>query len=151
MIKKLQKLLENALGDKSSELLQDQEQSKLLAAASLMIEIISVDGVQHQDEIRLLKKLLQQQFSVSADTVDSIIDQAEQSHQQATDYYSFVTEINQHFSQQEKVDLIEALWQLAWADKTIEDIEQHVIRKIAKLLHVSHKDFIATKLSVIEG
>jgi uncharacterized tellurite resistance protein B-like protein len=47
-----------------------------------------------------------------------------------------------------KIELIEHLWQLAYADKHLHELEQHVIRKLASLLYVSHKDFIAAKLRV---
>ena len=65
----------------------------------------------------------------------------------AIDYHQFTSLINQHYSQEQKIKLIEMLWQLAYADHTIDKFEEHLIRKLAELLHVPHKHFIQAKHS----
>ena len=58
--------------------------------------------------------------------------------------------MNEHFSAPEKVDLFSCLWQVAYADGRIDKYEEHLLRRIADLLHISHRDFIRTKLAVQE-
>jgi uncharacterized tellurite resistance protein B-like protein len=129
----------------------DAEQQTLLAAVALMIEIIAVDDAEHEAEKAMLRQILSNHFNVSADAADKVIAQAEAAHNEATDFYRFTAEINDSFSAEKKIELIEHLWQLAYADDHLHELEQHVIRKLASLLYVSHKDFIAAKLRVAQA
>jgi uncharacterized tellurite resistance protein B-like protein len=149
MIEKLKQLFGNTLGIDTESMLADSEQTKQLAAVALMIEIIAVDDEQHETEKMMLRQVLAKQFNIANQAADELIQHAEQAHESATDFYHFTAEINDHFDADEKIDLIESLWQLAWADQHIHELEQHVIRRLANLLHVSHKDFIAAKLRVV--
>lgn len=148
MIEKLKQLFSSALGDVAESLVTNTQQQTQLAAVALMIEIIAVDDAEHESEKAMLKQILSRHFDIGAEAADSLIAEAEKAHEQATDFYRFTTEINQSFSAEQKVELIEHLWLLAYADDHLHELEQHVIRKLASLLHVSHKDFIAAKLRV---
>ena len=97
----------------------------------------------------MLRQILANQFDVKDSDAEKLIAEAERAHDEATDFYRFTADINQQYNEQEKIELIEMLWQIAWADHELQDIEEHVIRKLASLLYVSHKDFIATKLKVV--
>lgn len=151
MIEKLKQMLNGTFGEQTEALLADREQSKLLAAVALMVEIIAVDDEEHETEKAMLRSILSDRFNTTEDKAEQLISKAEQAHDDSTDYYRFTSEINREFSAEEKIELIESLWQLAWADEHIHELEQHVIRKLASLLHVSHKDFIAAKLRVVEA
>ncbi|WP_438971236.1 TerB family tellurite resistance protein [Methylophaga sp.] len=149
MIEKLKQIFSTTLGADTDAMLADKEQAKKLAAVALMVEIIAVDDEQHEAEKKMLRQILAQQFAVSSQVADALIEKAEQAHEEATDFFRFTSEINEFFDAEEKIDLIESFWKLAWADEHIHELEQHVIRRLANLLHVSHKDFIAAKLRVI--
>lgn len=149
MIEKLKQMLGNTFGEETQTLMSDQAHTKLLAAVALMIEIIAVDEERHDAEIAMLRQLVTERFDLSADKAEALIEQAEAALQKSTDFYRFTSAINREFDHEEKIELVESLWQLANADEHIDAIEQHVIRKLASLLHVSHKDFIATKLRVV--
>jgi uncharacterized tellurite resistance protein B-like protein len=149
MLAKLKQIFTEPLSLQTAEVRADDTQSRALAAVALMVEIIAVDDAQHDVEKQMLRALLQRQFDVRADEAEALIAQAEHAHQAATDFYRFTSEINRQFSAEEKIELIESLWQLAWADEELHALEQHVIRRLANLLHVSHKDFIAAKLRVV--
>lgn len=149
MIEKLKQIFSATLGAETDSILADHEQAKKLAAVALMVEIIAVDDEQHDAEKDMLRQILAQQFSVSQQAADGLIEQAEKANEEATDFFRFTSEINDFFDAEEKIDLIESFWKLAWADGHIHELEQHVIRRLANLLHVSHKDFIATKLQVV--
>jgi uncharacterized tellurite resistance protein B-like protein len=151
MIEKLKQMFSATLGEQTNDVLADREQSKLLAAVALMIEIIAVDDEEHDTEKNMLRHILTSRFNTSEEKAESLISQAETVHDDATDFYRFTSEINDAFDAGEKIDLVESLWQLAWADGHIHELEQHVIRKLSRLLHVSHKDFIAAKLRVVEA
>ena len=48
----------------------------------------------------------------------------------------------------QKVEIIEHLWEIALTDKHLDKHEEYVVRKIAELIYVEHKDFIEAKLGV---
>ncbi|MDO8825795.1 TerB family tellurite resistance protein [Methylophaga sp.] len=118
-----------------------------LAAAALMVEVIAADYHFKDEEREMLLNILQKRFSLDKNAAESLLQEAEQAHKSATDYFAFTSEINRRFSQKKKIELIHILWQLANADNEIHQIEQHVIRRISNLLHVEHSDFIAAKLA----
>ncbi|MEJ2426718.1 MAG: TerB family tellurite resistance protein, partial [Candidatus Thiodiazotropha sp.] len=72
----------------------------------------------------------------------------EREHAASTDYFQFTSLINKHYSAEQKVWLIEALWRVAFADQKLHQYEEHVIRRLSELLYVPHSDFIAAKLRV---
>ena|SRR5690554_3095458 len=146
MLNKLKQLLQRELlatqGDVEESLV-----SAKLAAAALMIEVIAADYHFKDEERALLLSILQKRFSLDIVTAESLLNEAEQAHKKATDYFAFTSEINRRYDQNKKIELIHTFWQLANADNEIHQIEQHVIRRISNLLHVSHSDFIAAKIA----
>jgi len=73
---------------------------------------------------------------------------AEEEIWKATGYYEFTSLINKGFTYEQKVKVIEHLWEVAFADAELDKYEEHMVRKIADLIHVEHKDFIDAKLRV---
>ena len=62
--------------------------------------------------------------------------------------HPFTSVVHDRFDAHEKVKLIECLWRVAFADGNVDKYEEHMLRRIAELLHISHRDFIRTKLEV---
>jgi uncharacterized tellurite resistance protein B-like protein len=150
MIEKIKHWFTQTLTEDSLTQIERTTDDSTLSAIALMIEIMAVDGQKSAAERDVVKDIVSHQLNLSSEQAEKIILQAEQSHQQATDFYHFTADINETYSAEEKIALIESLWRVAHADHHIDDLEQHVIRKLASLLYVSHKDFIASKLRVLE-
>ena len=68
--------------------------------------------------------------------------------EEAVSLYEFTAVINDQFDREQKIDLVEMLWRVAYADQELDQYEEYFVRKIADLLHVSHKDYIQAKLRV---
>jgi uncharacterized tellurite resistance protein B-like protein len=117
-----------------------------LAVAALLVEVLRADydvaGGERQQVVRSIAKLLGLGDAESAALMDLAERQIDQSH----DLFQFTSMINQAYSDAEKQRLVEHLWRVARADETIHKYEEHLIRRIADLLHVSHSSFIAAKL-----
>lgn len=116
-----------------------------VAAAALLAEVMRLDG-QADAERRVIFAAVRQRFSLSDEEASSLVDLAEAEARDAVDYYQFTSLINRTFSAEQKAHIVELMWQVAYADATLSAHEQHVIRKIAELLYVSHGDYIAAKL-----
>lgn len=116
-----------------------------LTSAALMLEMTLADGDLQPSEQAHLESLLQQQYELSDDEVEELISLAHQERKDATDYYQFAKLINQHYSQTQKIQLIEQLWQIAFADEVLDKHEEHLIRRLSELIHVPHSAFIQSK------
>lgn len=62
------------------------------------------------------------------------------------DYHRFTASLNAHFTQTQKIRVIEGMWQVACADAHLDAHEKHLISKVAGLLHVTHGEYIAATM-----
>jgi len=125
----------------------DTEHRLQLATAALLIEVMRTDDQDHEQEQAVLLSRLQQKFQIEPDRCTEIIRLAESEISQSTDYHQFTRLINEQFSQQQKTHVIELMWEIAWADGELDPWEEHLIRRVADLIYISHADFIAAKLA----
>ncbi len=122
-----------------------------LAGAALMVELMETDHQLDSRESEEFIHVLQETFSLTTEEVDEIVTLAHQSARDSTSLYEFTRLINDNYSYGDKVGLIENLWRLAFADERLDKYEEGLIRRIADLIHVSHGDFIQSKLRKIRG
>lgn len=125
------------------------ESTTQLALTALMIEIAESDFQDAPEERTAIHEIVKNSFNVSSKKAENIIRLAREEHQNSTDYFQFTRLINDTYSAQQKIDLIENLWKVAFSDQVIDKFEEHVIRRIADLIYVSHSDFMTTKLRVM--
>jgi uncharacterized tellurite resistance protein B-like protein len=125
---------------------KDPEHATRLAMAALMLEVAEADYQQQPEEKAMLVELARKSFDLNQADADELVELASKEYEASTDYFEFTRLINEHYSEQQKIELIENLWRIAYADNILDKYEEHVIRRIADLIYVSHKDFIAGKL-----
>ena len=127
----------------------DVEHRLILASAALLVEMMHADlDINHAEETRL-REILQLHFRLDPTETETVLELAHEEKHSATDYFQFTSLINTHYSQQQKIQLVEQLWQIAWADAHIDSFEEHLVRKLAELLHVPHKHYIQAKHRVL--
>lgn len=119
-----------------------------LATAALLIEVATIDRHLDSTELVALGQSLSQRFNLGDTQVESLIEKAREASSEASSLYQFTQLINQHCSHQEKYDLTCSLWEVAYADEVLDKHEEHIIRRIADLIHVRHIDFIRAKQAV---
>jgi len=116
-----------------------------IACTVLLCEVIRADGTLDNKEELQLVSLISTQFDINEAEAQIIFSQALEISEHATDFYQFTSKVNQHYSLEERIKIVELLWQLAYADGELASIEEHIIRKIADLLHLRHSEYIQTK------
>ncbi|MDH5544110.1 MAG: TerB family tellurite resistance protein [Gammaproteobacteria bacterium] len=119
-----------------------------LATAALLVEVMNSDDEEHPIEQQTMHRALSELFLLSETEANTLLALAAEEATDAIDYHQFTRLINDHYSYEQKVQIIELLWKVAYADNTLDAYEDHTIRKIAELLYVRHSDFVATKLRV---
>ncbi len=131
---------------------QDDVEHRLrLATAALMIEMMHQDDQVHKLEKATVRASLQQKFQLTDEETGELFQLAHDEARQATDYFQFTRLINENFTQQQKIKVIEYLWGIAYADGELDTYEEHMVRRISELLYVSHADFIRTKHQVLQA
>lgn len=117
-----------------------------LATAALLVEVMRIDATSTTAERASVLDALSSQFGLSAAEATALTELAEEEMRQATDYYQFTSLINQRFGPEQKEQILELMWRVAYADEVIDAHEQHLLRKVAALLHISDRGYIAAKL-----
>lgn len=117
-----------------------------LATAALLVEVMRIDAETTETERAAVQRAIRTKFGLTGDEADALVALAEEEVRQATDYYQFTSLINQRFTQAQKERVLESMWRVAYADAVIDAHEQHLLRKIAALLHVPDSAYIAAKL-----
>jgi uncharacterized tellurite resistance protein B-like protein len=135
---------------KPSQTVSDEvsEHSLQLATAALLIEMMRADAEITEDERRMVMKTIMTRFHLTEEESVALLQFAEEKIRKATGYYEFTTLINKGFTYEQKVKVIENLWGIAFTDKSLDKHEEYMVRKIADLIYVEHKDFINSKLRV---
>jgi uncharacterized tellurite resistance protein B-like protein len=100
------------------------------------------------DERRMVMKTIRTRFHLTEEESDALLQFAEEKIRKATGYYEFTSLINKGLPYEQKVKVIEHLWEIAFTDKSLDKHEEYMVRKIADLIYVEHKDFIDAKLRV---
>lgn len=125
-----------------------------LATAALLVEVVRSDADVQPSEQQVVLRAVREKFGLSDEEAQTLFRLAEEEVRTANDYYQFTSLINREFSQQQKQRVIELMWQVAYADAELSAHENHVLRRIAELLHVTHGDYIAAKMrarDAVEG
>lgn len=144
MLKAIRDFFEQHIGPTAAQV---PEAHRLpLATAALLVEVVRGDGAIAPAEREAMLAAIGGRFALAPQEAAALVELAEQESRLANDYYQFTSLINRSFSPAEKLRVIELMWQLAYADAALSAHEQHVIRKVAELLHVPHGDYIAAKM-----
>jgi len=124
------------------------EVSLEIACSVLLCEVMLADGHLDNAEQQQLNDIISSQFQLTHDEVTEIIKHSLLLCENATDFYQFTSKINESYSLEQRVKMLALLWQVAYADGELASIEEHIIRKIADLLHLRHSEYIETKLNI---
>lgn len=116
-----------------------------LATAALLFEMLRADQEEHPRERRTLEAALRSCFELNDEETRELALLADAEAANSVSLYEFTGLINQHFTPQQKVQVVEMLWQVAYADGRLDTYEEALVRKIADLIHVPHRDFIRAK------
>jgi uncharacterized tellurite resistance protein B-like protein len=125
---------------------RDPAEDRRLAAAVLLLEVARADYDHQPAERAVLRDALVRDFGVPAAAVDALLAQAESRANASVSLFDFVQTLNRSMSNDEKRELLRLLWKVAHADGRVDPHEEHLLRRLADLLHLSHADFIRGKL-----
>ena len=132
-----------------------QEESNLTllnnSCAALLVEIAFADKDFDETEKASLKQSLIEAYAIDESDIEEIIRDAENTVSESTSLYGYTSIVNTEFQYDDKLKLLRNLWKIAYADGYLDKYEEHLLRKISDLIHISHSDYISIKLEIRES
>lgn len=129
------------------DLTKNPNEDPNLAIAALLCEVAKADQQVDEDEQIAKIHLLQKITNSTEAEAQLLLDRATEQTNQSVSLYDFTSQL-QSTSRETRIDIIQAMWEVAYSDSQLDPFEEAVIRKVAELLYVDHQDFIKTKLTV---
>ena len=121
-----------------------------VATCALLMEVAHSDGHFQPVEAKIVHDLLAEKFNLSAAAVAELVDYSHQYREESLDLFRFAREINAHFSREEKLDVMEGIWRVIYADGMLDKYEDALARQLATLLRLDPKDVIDRKVKVLD-
>lgn len=119
-----------------------------LAEAVLMYHVIAVDGVIRDEEKQRMSEVLSAQFNLSQEEANNLAFDAKTAEQEAIDLYRFTSILKRALPEEERIKIIEHLWEMVFADGVVHELEDNVVWRIAELLAVDSRNRVLLKQRV---
>ncbi len=112
---------------------------KELAACALLVEAAAMDGNIDAEEEAVIRGIAENSFGLKADEIDTLMAEATKAQDEANHLIRFTRTIKGRFDEDERIELIEMLWEVAYADAMLHDYEANLLRRIGGLIYVSDR------------
>jgi len=146
MLKTLKDLFNAVLPPQTGGTRAPTEHTLELATAVLLVEVMRASAEIGVAERHAVLAALRDKFSLSTDESDRLLELADRTARQATDFFGFTTRINESFSMEQKLRMVEHMWRVAYADGSLSAHENHVMWKVSDLLYIPHGAYVSAKM-----
>jgi len=126
----------------------DREHALQIAAAVLLLEMEHADHEYDPAERDEIRGELRRYFDLTHDEVEALIAAAEPEARDAVSLRRFLRTLNEYLAPADKQELLVMLWRVAFADRRLDADEEHLLRQLAELLHMPHREFIKARHAV---
>lgn len=127
---------------------EDKEAGLKAATCVLLLEAATADDTFSDIEQKKVVEILKSRFGMTDEAVKELIDESKRERQDEADIWYFTNLINQNLSNEEKYDLMEAVWEVIYSDGSLGEFENYVAQKLYRMLNIDHSKFIELKLKV---
>ncbi len=133
------------ISDKPSE-----ENRIVVATCVLLLEMAHSDGEFHDMEGLVVEDLLARKYDMPPEARKELIEYARKKSDASIDLHQFTRQINENFTEEEKMQVVRTLWRIVYADGVLDKYEDYLMRKLVKLLRLSHRQMIEAKVKVLD-
>ena len=114
--------------------------SKNLAAAALLIETAYMDEEFDESERAVISDLVQRRFDLDTAVCQDLLVEAESAVVRSQQLYEFTRAVNDRFTPEQRIEIMEMLWEVVYADGEVHDFEVSLLRRVGGLIYVSDRD-----------
>ena len=111
-----------------------------VAAAALLVHAACVDASFDDVERRRILDILLRRFSLEPEEAETLLAAAEDKADGAVQILGFTRTVKDNYSDEERVALVEMLWEVVLADGRVDAHEAQLMRRIGGLIYVSDRD-----------
>ena len=120
-----------------------------IATCALFLEMARIDGEFNDMEREHIISRLKKKFSLSNEHLEELMNATGEELNSSIDLWQFTNLINQNYALEEKIRIVEMIWELAYSDGNLDQHEDYLAHKLANLLRLNHKQLIDAKLKII--
>jgi uncharacterized tellurite resistance protein B-like protein len=124
-------------GDAPASARPDQLQ---IAVAALLVHAALMDDTFDIAERRTIERLLAARFALAPDAVRHLLATAERRAEDSSQLYPFIRVAVEQLDERERIQLIEMMWEVAYADGVLDPDEDALLRRVAGLLYIADRD-----------
>ena len=122
-------------GDKGVN--QENQNNEIDILCGLMIEAANTDGKITQEELNKISNSLINVFKEDPKIVEESLNNAFENKDNSKSLYFYTSKLNKSYTDDQKIQLLEILWEIILADNELHDFEANLIRRLAGLLYIS--------------
>jgi len=119
-----------------------------VATCAIFLEMANIDGEFSDAERENILSILKKEYALSDEHADSLLDASKDELKQSIDLWQFTNLVNQNYSTEEKLSIIEMVWKIVYTDGKLDKHEDYLIHKLAQLLRLTHKQLIDAKVKI---
>ena len=120
-----------------------------VATCALLVEMARIDETFSDAEMETILSILRDKYGLSQEHADAMVAEADKELAESVDLWQFARLINKHYSNDEKIEIIETLWRIVYVDGKMDKYEHYLMNKLQSLLRLSHDQLIGAKLKVL--
>lgn len=135
-------------GHRAAHLFEDNDYR--LAAAALLVHVMSIDGAVTDVERQIVKTILADRFALNAEDTETLVDLAIARDAEAVDLYAFTSVLNRALDEEGRRRIVEMMFEVAYADGGLTEFEDNLVWRAAELLNIGSRDRVRIKREVRE-
>ena len=122
-----------------------------LIGCALAYEVAKADGSIDLDELEKIKVELTKRSNALGLDSDEVLKTIEMQSNESVSFNDFINQINDNFLQDQKLEMIDFLWQTAYADNVLDVDEERLIRRIADMIRIKDMQVLKLKDKAKQG
>jgi uncharacterized tellurite resistance protein B-like protein len=122
-----------------------------IATCALFLEMARIDETFTPAEMDTILSIMKEKYGLSQENADILLAEADKELAESVDLWQFARLINENYSADEKIEIIETLWRMVYVDGKMDRYEHYLMNKLKNLLRLSHGQLIDAKLKVLHS
>lgn len=151
MLDIVKRFFSNTAAEVSKDANQKTEHDLSVATCALFLEMARIDETFTQEEMDTILTILKEKYGLSQEHADALVAEADKELAESVDLWRFARLINENYTIDEKIEIIEILWQMVFVDGKMDRYEHYLMNKLKNLLRLSHDQLIDAKLKVLHS
>lgn len=152
MLNVMKKFFQQDAAPEKTELKEEDRAERIqVATCALLLEVANSDDEFSDIERDNIIQILEKDFELSGEYAKELMELSDKEREESIDLWHFTNLINEHYSIEEKIKIIEMVWRVIYVDGKLDKYEDHLAHKLSNLLKLTHTQLIDAKLKVRDG